>query len=213
MTISTSSNLWMKCTSTQEVSFFTKMTSLTTTKEFRTRKYAISPIGVAAHVVSHSSLQAASMSATVLVGLDPHRPLIMDLREQSNTSQDFCTFLTLAVEMGFFSRGDTLVYDNAAVHFAMDTWEEVRSLLDTSGVSSIPLPTYSPELNPVEKCFGVVKHHLRYCRQPREPLLLEILKGFAKITPSIVAAEYTSCLNTCVSPFLTPPAMEWFEDS
>ena len=69
--ISTSSSLWMKCTSTQEVRFFTKMTSLTTTTEFRTRKYAISPIGVAAQVVSHSSLQAASMPATVLVGLDP----------------------------------------------------------------------------------------------------------------------------------------------
>lgn len=150
------------------------------------------------------------MSATVLIGLDIHRPLLLDIREQSNSSQDFCTFLTLSVEMGFFVPGDVLVYDNAAVHFAMDTWEEVSSLLGSVGVTTIPLPTYSPELNPIEKCFGVVKHHLRYGRQLQTPLLLDILKGFSKITPTIVAAEYLSCLATSSYPFLIPPINEWF---
>ena len=57
--------------------------------------------------------------------------------------------MTLAVNSGFLQRGDYLVYDNAAVHFAEETWEELEELFSENGITTVPLPKYSPELNPI----------------------------------------------------------------
>ena len=104
-------------------------------------------------MTAFASLQDPSLSATALLGTSPVQPIVLDLREASNTSQEFCTFSSLATAQGFFDPGDILVYDNASVHFAVDTWEEIAAPFDAPEVISIPLPTYSPELNPIERCF------------------------------------------------------------
>ena len=147
------------------------------------------------------------MSATVIIGLDIDQPLILDMRESSNTAQDFCTFVAMVINKGLLKPGDNFIYDNAAVHIAEDTWLEVSGMLEAAQVTSIPLPKYSPELNPIEKCFGVVKHYLRYNRCTTQPLLLEILKGFALITPTLVATEFLACLDTASRPMVIPPEM------
>lgn len=112
-------------------------------------------------MVSERPIGGPNLTATCLIGISDN-PLLLDIRAGSNTAQDFCTYITVALEMGYFQRGDVLVYDNAAVHFAQDTWEELSQALTGAGVEYIPLPTYSPELNPIERCFGVVKNHMRY---------------------------------------------------
>ena len=86
----------------------------------------------------------------------------LDIRSNSNTANDFAMFITLAVASGFFKPGDYLVYDNVAVHFGANTFQELQQLFEQHGITTIPLPTYSRELNPIERCFGVVKHYLRY---------------------------------------------------
>ena len=78
--------------------------------------------------------------------------MILDIREESNTAQDFCTLVTMAVSMGFLKHGDNL-YENAAVNFSEDAWQKIVTLLSEANINTIPLPKYSPELNPIEKCF------------------------------------------------------------
>ncbi|XP_068675165.1 uncharacterized protein [Montipora foliosa] len=59
-----------------------------------------------------------------------------------------------------FMAGDILVLDNCAIHrnaggFALGQW------LDTMGIDVVYLPTYSPELNPVEFAFNKLKIALK----------------------------------------------------
>jgi len=158
---------------------------------FRARKYVLSPKNAKSFVVSERSIGGENLSATCLIGVQDN-PLLLDIRAGSNTSQDFCNYITMAIEMGFFQYGDFLVYDNAAVHFAEDTRAELHDALERAGIISIPLPVYSPELNPIERCFGVVKQFLRYHIRPEDDLLDSIMTAFAKVTREIVAKEYLS---------------------
>lgn len=56
------------------------------------------------------------------------------------------------------------------------------------------LPAYSPELNPAECLFGIVKTYLRNHRTSR-PFLAELVDAFAHITWQNVADSYRHCLT------------------
>ena len=116
-----------------------------------------------------------------------------DIREASNTAEDFTTFVSLAVVSGLKS-GDFLVYDNAAVLFSSETWEELSSLFDEYNIIIIPLSTYSPERNPIERCFGVVKYYLRY-HQCTWSMLQEIIKGFGQLTLDVIEKQFLVSTN------------------
>ena len=62
---------------------------------------------------------------------------------------------------GALVRGDILVLDNAKVHFAESIKAVAEALLYATGVEMMFLPAYSPELNPCELIFGLVKAELR----------------------------------------------------
>ena len=172
------------------------------------RKWALSPVGEAANITTTSGLSDPSMTASVILSIQEEgKPLFIDLRESSNTSQDFCTFITLAVAGGFLKPGDTLVYDNAAVHFAEDTFEELQALLHSKNIETIRLPTYSPELNPIERCFGVVKSRLRYHRGTGS-LLEEVIDAFSHVTTRTAEKEYLlSCNYNIKHPMELPPGI------
>ena len=149
------------------------------------------PIGQRVVVTSNSTLDYSSWNATVLIRVDhPEEPLHLGIRQDSNTAQDFALFVMEMIERGVLQRGDTLVYDNATVHISAEVFNELHTFMTNCGVRGVPLPTYSPELNPIERCFNVVKHYLRYRRDPSAPLLRSIIRGFARVTQKIVAAEY-----------------------
>ena len=180
--------------------------------EFRTRKYALSPIGQKATVASSTPLDGStSLTASVIIGLndDLALPFFYDVRAGSNTADDFALFVTLAVSSGFLKPGDFLVFDNAAVHADDDTVEELTELFQQHQITVRRLPTYSPELNPIERCFRIIKTYLRYHRDPAKSLLDDIITGFALIDHEIVAKEYIRSLNYfLLHPFTLPRHME-----
>jgi len=179
------------------------------TKDFRNRKYALAPIGERVVVTASQQLDHNSWNATVIIRVDnPDEPIALNIRQDSNTAYDFTLFVMTMVERGFLSEGDTLIYDNAAVHLSADVFVDLMDYLERHGITPLPLPTYSPELNPIERCFNIVKNFLRYERDPEVPLLCDILRGFAKITQEIIAKEYLCSANYFVDkPLLIPPPL------
>ena len=53
--------------------------------------------------------------------------------------------------------GDTVILDNLAAH----NDEETRRLVESVPARLLPLPPYSPDLNPIEKMWSKVKAFLR----------------------------------------------------
>ena len=55
-----------------------------------------------------------------------------------------------------FDRGDIIVMDNLTVHH-FDDGEVLEDWLAEMGIQLLYTPIYSPDLNPIEGCFGEVK--------------------------------------------------------
>ena len=95
------------------------------------RQYARGPNGQRSVLATPQRLDGAAYSASVIIGVDnPENPVFLDIRANSNTANDFAMFITLAVASGFFKPGDYLVYDNAAVHFGSNTFQELEHLFE-----------------------------------------------------------------------------------
>lgn len=54
-------------------------------------------------------------------------------------------------------KGTTIVMDNAAFHKSQKT----RELVEEAGCNLLFLPTYSPDLNPIEHCWNTIKSRLK----------------------------------------------------
>lgn len=62
--------------------------------------------------------------------------------------------------------GDVVVLDNASFHQSPRT----RELIESKGARLLPLPTYSPDLNPIENYWAIGKARIRKRRKPEQPL-------------------------------------------
>ncbi|MGL5784036.1 MAG: IS630 family transposase [Alphaproteobacteria bacterium] len=68
-------------------------------------------------------------------------------------------------------KGSTLIMDNAAFHKSLET----RKLIASAGCNLLFLPTYSPDLNPIECCWHTVKSRLKPLLQNCQTNLQEII--------------------------------------
>ena len=64
------------------------------------------------------------------------------------------------------SPGKVLVLDNASFHKG----GRIRDLVEEAGCELLYLPPYSPDLNPIEQCWGWVKARVRRGRERFEKL-------------------------------------------
>jgi len=145
-------------------------------------------------------LHQKSFSITLMTQLDETRPLVFDIREESNTQWDFLEFVNACVEHGQLQAGDYLILDNASIHGGLDSIDELLQELQKHGVTLAYLPAYSPELNPCEPVFLILKAHLRNHRDTTIPICLDVVRGLAKVTYSKLLAFYDKCIyyeNVC----------------
>jgi len=56
--------------------------------------------------------------------------------------------------------GDIVIFDNLSAHKDSDA----MNLIHAAGAMTLPLPAYSPDLNPIEKMWSKVKEFLRAAR-------------------------------------------------
>eukprot|EP00808_Paulinella_micropora_P003535 g2677.t1 len=117
------------------------------------------------HVVLQQDLGTDSetaFSGTLITSLrHPNGAALVSLREGTNSALDWQDTVMAAYEAGMFVRGDKLILDNARVHTARDVVEPLKVLLAGVGVELVFLTAYSPEFNPCELAFGMVKSFMR----------------------------------------------------
>ena len=75
--------------------------------------------------------------------------------------------------------GQVVVMDNLGAHKA----ERVRRALEAAKIAYRYLPSYSPDLSPVERCWSKLKAWLRKAKaRTRESLGAALAEGFAAVT-------------------------------
>ncbi len=86
--------------------------------------------------------------------------------------------------------GQIVVMDNLSAHKV----EGVKELIEATGAEIRYLPPYSPDFNPIEPCWSVVKQRLRQ-RKARSVAALEIAlpDALALISPQIAQNLFRHC--------------------
>jgi transposase len=86
--------------------------------------------------------------------------------------------------------GDIVVMDNLGAHKV----KAVRRAIEECGAELRFLPPYSPDFNPIEKCWSKIKEALRAAAaRSREALDQAITDALNAVTPSDAKGWFTSC--------------------
>jgi len=86
--------------------------------------------------------------------------------------------------------GEILLMDNLSAHKS----GQAQALLEARGVQVIFLPPYSPDLNPIEHCWGKVKQALRAAKARTWDALIAALRdALLSVSPSDVLAWFAHC--------------------
>jgi transposase len=86
--------------------------------------------------------------------------------------------------------GQVVVVDNLGAHRAA----EAREIVEARGARLLYLPSYSPDLNPIELAFGTLKAALRKAgARTREALEAAIRAALAAVTPAQVRGFFAHC--------------------
>jgi transposase len=87
-------------------------------------------------------------------------------------------------------RGDVVFMDNNPIH----KLDDIEDAIEAVGAGVLFLPTYSPDLNPIENCWAKVKSILRSLK-PRtlQELLDALVKAFSSITKQDILGWFQHC--------------------
>ena len=86
--------------------------------------------------------------------------------------------------------GEILLMDNLSAHKS----GQAQALLEAQGVQVIFLPPYSPDLNPIEHCWGKVKQALRAAKaRTWDALIVALRDALMSVSPSDVLAWFAHC--------------------
>jgi transposase len=86
--------------------------------------------------------------------------------------------------------GDVVVADNLSAHKAAGVQEAIAA----KGARRLYLPPYSPDLNPIERCWSTIKTFLRAAKaRTREALDAAVTSALATVTASDARAWFAPC--------------------
>lgn len=86
--------------------------------------------------------------------------------------------------------GDLLVMDNLSSHKS----EKVRRLIEARGARLVFLPPYSPDLNPIEKCWSKIKTALRSAKaRSFEALVAALAKALRSVSLANIQSWFAHC--------------------
>ena len=101
------------------------------------------------------------------------------------------------MQISFLIRGDIAAYDNALIHVKGDN-NMLCDVLYSISIHSIPLPTYSSELNPIELVINIIvqKFTSKYNKSSvkNNKKILSLLNAVIdSITQDIIFSCYQKC--------------------
>ena len=83
-----------------------------------------------------------------------------------------------------------VVMDNLGVHRS----KRIRQLIEARGAELVYVPSYSPEMNPIEQAFSKIKNILRKLGARTHEALLEAMEeALSEITPADAAGWFGHC--------------------
>ena len=86
--------------------------------------------------------------------------------------------------------GQVVVMDNLSAHKV----EGVRERIEAAGAELLYLPPYSPDFNPIEKCWGKIKQSLRSAKaRTLETLETAVAEALTAVTPQNASAWFSHC--------------------
>jgi transposase len=86
--------------------------------------------------------------------------------------------------------GQVVVMDNLGAHKP----DKVRQLIEDRGAYLVYLPTYSPDLNPIEEAFSKIKQLVRKVgARSREALVEAIAQALAAVTTEDALGWFSNC--------------------
>jgi transposase len=88
------------------------------------------------------------------------------------------------------TEGQVVVMDNLGAHRP----KRIRELIEARGAELVFVPSYSPDLNPIEEAFSKIKHILRKLGARTHEALLEAMEeALSKVTPADAAGWFNHC--------------------
>ena len=88
------------------------------------------------------------------------------------------------------ARGSVLIVDNWSVHHG----DDIRELVYACGCELLYLPTYSPDLNPIEHLFAKIKAFIKALRPGTTDTLVQAFCAAVKtVTPENVLNSFRHC--------------------
>jgi transposase len=86
--------------------------------------------------------------------------------------------------------GQVVVMDNLGAHRP----KKIRDLIEARGAELVSVPSYSPDLNPIEQVFSKIKNILRKLGARTHEALLEAMEvALSKVTPADAAGWFGHC--------------------
>lgn len=137
------------------------------------RDYARSPKGT--RVFDEKTGRRTSRTS-IIAGLNKGKPLApFYFKGYCNT--EVVLVWVQKVLLPCLKQGMTVIWDNASFHKN----SQFRELIESAGCELLYLPTYSPDLNPIEPWWGVLKSRIRRIRHPEMTLEQTINRVLGKL--------------------------------
>jgi transposase len=152
------------------------MTRLYGRSERRARVIETVPQNYGENITMLASLSAAGITAPMTIN-----GAVDGIVFKVYIEQVLCPTLT---------QGDVVVMDNLPAHKVAG----IKELIEARGAKLIYLPPYSPDLNPIEKCWSKIKTHLRKAKaRTREELEKALREALLSITEEDAQGWFRNC--------------------
>ena len=126
------------------------------------------------------------IAATTLGGVMAEQALVIPGTVNKNA---FLAFLESTL-LPTLARGSVIVMDNWTVHHG----DDVRELVEAYDCELLYLPTYSPDLNPIEHLFAKLKAFIKSLRPGTTDTLVQAFCDAVKlVTPEQVLNTFAHC--------------------
>jgi transposase len=157
--------------------------------------------GYACRVPHGPARESQTFNCGVMTSLRLRRGFaILNAETSAQSSEHFIEAMIFAVEQGIVSHGSVVVLDNAPTHVSLESLIYVHELFESVGARIVLLPTYSPELNPCELLFAMVKNRL-WKNRGAGSLVEEVGKSCQRVSWDNVFDMYHKCVLEAINEF------------